>query len=72
MAVAGPAFTAALGAAVLGNDETRRARAVAELEAAQVAWGERFIHDFLMEAVLCSTPTPVAMLLQTVIRSFCA
>jgi predicted ATPase len=71
MAVAGPAFTAALGAAVLGNDETRRARAVAELEAAQVARGERFIHDFLMEAVLGSTPTPVAMLLQTVIRSFC-
>ncbi|MGL6110805.1 MAG: AAA family ATPase, partial [Rubrivivax sp.] len=59
-AIAGPDFSVALAAAVLGQDTLDIADAWRQLEAAQVMCEHGFAHDLIHEATLRSVPAAIA------------
>lgn len=71
-ALAGPDFSAALAAEVLGRDALDLAEPWRELEAAQVIRDDAFAHDLIFEATLRTVPKPIAGLLHRSIAEFLA
>lgn len=63
-ALAGPRFSPALAARVLGAHPLDLAGAWRELEAAQVLRGDAFAHDLVFEVVLRSVPEAIARLMR--------